>query len=114
MDIFSNGRFDLGVGQGYSYHEFNAFCMPRKERTARITEGVQLIQQLWTAPPVTFDGKFTQVKDMTLSPLPVPQPHVPLWIGARAEKATRRVARLGCHLMATFGLDPAPWYIDEL
>ncbi len=114
VDIFSNGRFDLGVGQGYSYHEFNAFCMPRKERTARLTEGVQLIQQLWTEPPVTFDGKFTQVKDMTLSPMPVQQPHVPLWIGARTEKATRRVARLGCHLMATFGLDPAPWYVDEL
>lgn len=114
VDIFSNGRFDLGVGQGYSYHEFDAFCMPRKERTSRLTEGVELIQQLWTSSGVNFNGRYTQVKDMTLSPRPVQKPHVPLWIGARAEQATRRVARLGCHLMATFGLDPAPWYIDEL
>ena len=114
VDIFSNGRFDLGMGQGYSYREFNAFCMPRKERTARLTEGVQLIQQLWTEPPVTFEGKFTQVKDMTLSPMPVQQPHVPLWIGARTEKATRRVARLGCHLMAIIGPDPAPLYVKTL
>ena len=39
---------------------------------------------------------------------------MPLWIGARAEKATRSAARLGCHLMATIGPDPAPWYLDEL
>ena len=37
-----------------------------------------------------------------------------MWIGARAEKATRSAARMGCHLMATLGPDPAPWYIDEL
>ena len=25
VDILSNGRFDFGVGQGYSFHEFNGF-----------------------------------------------------------------------------------------
>ncbi|MGH7965550.1 MAG: LLM class flavin-dependent oxidoreductase [Candidatus Binatia bacterium] len=114
VDIWSNGRFDLGVGQGYSYKEFNAFCMKREERSARLTEGIQLMQRLWTEAQVTFAGRFTQVKDMTLSPKSVQQPHPPLWIGARTEKATRRAARLGCHLMATIGPDPAPWYIAAL
>jgi alkanesulfonate monooxygenase SsuD/methylene tetrahydromethanopterin reductase-like flavin-dependent oxidoreductase (luciferase family) len=114
VDIWSDGRFDLGVGQGYSYKEFDALCMPRKERSARLREGVDLIQRLWTEEKVTFDGKFTQVKDMRLEPRCVQQPTIPMWIGARAEKATRRVAQMGCHLMATLGPDPAPWYIDEL
>jgi alkanesulfonate monooxygenase SsuD/methylene tetrahydromethanopterin reductase-like flavin-dependent oxidoreductase (luciferase family) len=114
VDIFSNGRFDLGVGQGYSYKEFNALCMRRAERSARLAEGIALIRRLWTEERVTFTGKFTQVKDLTLSPRPVQQPHIPLWIGARAEKAIRRVARLGCHLLGTIGPDPAPWYVDEL
>ncbi|HXG20293.1 MAG TPA: LLM class flavin-dependent oxidoreductase [Methylomirabilota bacterium] len=113
VDIISNGRFDLGVGQGYSYMEFNAFCMKREERSARLDEGVRLIQRLWNEDHVSFEGKFTRVKDMTLSPKPVQNP-MPLWIGARAEKAVRRVARRGAHLMATLGPDPAPWYIDEL
>jgi len=114
VDIWSNGRFDLGVGQGYSYKEFDAFCMKREERSARLTEGVQLMQRLWTEENVTFAGRFTQVKGLTLSPKPVQQPHPPLWIGARTEKATRRAARLGCHLMATIGPDPAPWYLVAL
>src|SRR5262249_19580059 len=114
VDILSNGRFDLGVGQGYSREEFEAFCMPRQERSARLAEGVRLIQKLGTEARVTFDGKFVRVKHLTLAPRPVQSPHPPLWIGARAEKAVRRVARAGCHLMATLGPDPAPWYLDAL
>lgn len=114
VDILSGGRFDLGVGQGYSHHEFEALCMSRKERSARFAEGIELVTRLWTEPRVTFDGRFTQVKDLVLSPRPVQQPHPPLWIGARTEKATRRAAALGWNLMATLGPDPAPWYLAAL
>ena len=71
-----------------------------------------MVQRLWNEENVTFDGKFTQVKDMTLSPEPVQNP-MPMWIGARAEKAPDAL-RNGGHLMATLGPDPAPWYTDEL
>ena len=114
IDIISNGRFDLGAGQGYAAEEFAAHCMNRKERSARLAEGVELVRRLWTEEKVTFDGKFTQVKDMTLSPRPVQQPHIPIWMGARAEKAIQRVARMGAHLMATLGPDPAPLYRETL
>jgi alkanesulfonate monooxygenase SsuD/methylene tetrahydromethanopterin reductase-like flavin-dependent oxidoreductase (luciferase family) len=114
VDILSDGRFDLGVGQGYSADEFEALCMPRSERSARLAEGVEIVQRLWGEERVTFDGKFTRVKNLRLAPRPVQQPHPPLWIGGRAEKAVRRAARAGCHLMATLGPDPAPWYVDEL
>ena len=67
-DILSNGRFDLGVGQGYTHEEFNAFCMNRAERGARLQEGVELIRRLFTEENVTFDGRYTQTKDMTLMP----------------------------------------------
>lgn len=113
VDILSNGRFDLGVGQGYSANEFEALCMPRNERSARLNEGVDLLQRLWNEESVSFEGRFHRVKDLTLSPRPIQKP-MPLWIGARTEKATRRVARKGCHLMATLGPDPAPWYVETL
>ncbi|MBI2962294.1 MAG: LLM class flavin-dependent oxidoreductase [Deltaproteobacteria bacterium] len=114
VDILSGGRFDLGVGQGYAHQEFEALCMPREERSARLAEGVDLVQRLWREERVTFDGRFTKVRDLSLSPRPVQQPHPPLWIGARTAQATRRAARLGCHLMATLGPDPAPAYVATL
>ncbi len=113
-DIFSNGRIDLGIGQGYSHHEWSAFCMNRSERGSRMREGIKLMTRLFTEENVTFDGKYTQVKDMTLSPKAVQDPYPPIWIGARGPKAIKSAAELGYHLMATLGPDPAPLYMDTL
>ncbi len=110
IDILSNGRFDLGVGQGYRAGEFEALRIPRKERAPRMAEGVELIRRLWTEEDVTFDGRFNGVTGMTLYPRPVQTPHPPIWLGCRTEKAIRRAARMGFHLMATLGPDPAPAY----
>jgi alkanesulfonate monooxygenase SsuD/methylene tetrahydromethanopterin reductase-like flavin-dependent oxidoreductase (luciferase family) len=109
-DILSNGRFDLGVGQGYTHDEFNAFCVDRRERAPRLAEGVELMRRLFTEENVTFNGRFTQTRGMTLMPRPVQQPHPPLWIGARGPRAIKRAADLGAHLMTTIGPDPAPLY----
>lgn len=114
VDILSNGRFDFGVGQGYSHYEFDALCMNRSERGLRTRESIQLIERLFTEEKVTLDGRFTQVKDVTISPKPVQQPHPPIWIGARGPKAITRAAEMGYHLMATIGPDPAPLYLDTL
>ena len=114
VDILSNGRFELGVGQGYSYHEFKAFCMNRGERGPKTRESIQLIERLFKEEKVTFDGKFFQTNEARLSPKPVQQPCPPIWIGARGPKAITKAAELGYHLMATIGPDPAPVYIDSL
>ncbi|MBK8960605.1 MAG: LLM class flavin-dependent oxidoreductase [Proteobacteria bacterium] len=111
-DILSNGRFDLGVGQGYTHEEFDAFCQKRGERGA-LGEGVTLMKKLLTEENVSFDGRFTQVKNATLMPRPVQQP-VPIWIGARGPKAIRRAAALGANFMTTFGPDPVPEYMAAL
>ncbi|MCC2655291.1 MAG: luciferase-like protein [Panacagrimonas sp.] len=113
VDILSNGRFDLGVGQGYRAGEFSAFKIPRKERAPRMQEGIELVEKLFNEKNVTFNGRFTQVEGMTLYPRPVQEP-LPIWIGCRAEKATARAARMGFHLMATIGPDPAPTYRQQL
>jgi alkanesulfonate monooxygenase SsuD/methylene tetrahydromethanopterin reductase-like flavin-dependent oxidoreductase (luciferase family) len=114
LDILSNGRFDLGLGQGYVQSEFTALAVPRSERGQRLEEGVTLLQRLFAEDDVHFEGRFTQVRGATLSPKPVQRPGPPLWIGARGEKAILRVARLGCNLLCTLGPDPAPMYVEAL
>ncbi|MGD0075647.1 MAG: LLM class flavin-dependent oxidoreductase [Candidatus Binataceae bacterium] len=114
VDIWSNGRFDFGVGQGYRAEEFAALCIPREERSARLAEGIDLIKRLWTEERVSFAGRFNQVEGLTLAPKPVQRPHPPIWIGARTEKAVGRAARLGYHLLGTVGPDPAVPYVKAL
>jgi alkanesulfonate monooxygenase SsuD/methylene tetrahydromethanopterin reductase-like flavin-dependent oxidoreductase (luciferase family) len=113
VDILSDGRFDFGVGQGYSHYEFDALCMNRSERGQRTREGIQIIERLFKDEEVTFDGKFTQIKGARLSPKPVQNP-LPIWIGARGPRAITKAAEMGYHLMATLGPDPAPLYLETL
>jgi alkanesulfonate monooxygenase SsuD/methylene tetrahydromethanopterin reductase-like flavin-dependent oxidoreductase (luciferase family) len=113
IDVLSNGRFDLGLGQGYVPREFTGFNIPREERSRRLREGVEIVRRVFTEDRVTFEGKCYTVRDVTLYPKPVQRPHPPIWIGARSRKATERAGRNGFHL-AGVGEDQAQIYRDAL
>lgn len=97
VDLMSNGRFDLGVGLGYRRKEFADQGIPHQERGARLKEGIALVQRLLMDEEVTFDGKFSQLKDIRIVPPALQRPHPPIWIGAIAEKAIERAAKMGFH-----------------
>lgn len=101
VDIISNGRFDLGVGQGYRIPEFVGFDIPRRERGARLEEGTEVIRRAWTEKNITFEGRFNKLTDVTVVPGPVQKPHPPIWLAARGPKSIARAARNGYHLMGT-------------
>lgn len=99
VDVLTNGRFDLGLGQGYTPSEFEGYGIPRKERASLLEEGIEVIKGMWTQDPFSHSGKHYQLKNIRLEPKPAQTPHPPLWIGANAPKAVERAARLGCHFM---------------
>jgi alkanesulfonate monooxygenase SsuD/methylene tetrahydromethanopterin reductase-like flavin-dependent oxidoreductase (luciferase family) len=105
VDILSNGRFDLGVGQGYAPGEFAGYGIPRNQRASRLQEGIEVIRGMWTQDPFSYTGKHYNLKNICLMPKPAQTPHPPLWIGAVQNKAVERAARLGCHFLGT--ADPA-------
>ncbi|MCS6927401.1 MAG: LLM class flavin-dependent oxidoreductase [Candidatus Binatia bacterium] len=110
VDIISNGRLDLGLGQGYRVDEFIGFNIPRKERGARLEEGTEVIRRAWTETRWSFEGKFYKFTNITLVPNVVQQPHPPIWLAARGPKSIARAARLGYHLMGTGGVDQQQMY----
>src|SRR5581483_10101684 len=99
IDIISNGRFDLGVGQGYGPSEFAGYGVNRKARAGRLEEGIEVIRGAWTRDGFSYIGRHYDVKGITIMPLPVQKPHPPIWIGAGAPKAIQRAGRMGCHFM---------------
>jgi alkanesulfonate monooxygenase SsuD/methylene tetrahydromethanopterin reductase-like flavin-dependent oxidoreductase (luciferase family) len=100
IDIISNGRFDLGVGQGYAPGEFAAYGINRKTRASRFEEGIEVMRGAWTQEGFSYAGKHYNVKDIRLMPRPIQSPHPPLWIGAGAAKAIERAGRMGCHFQS--------------
>jgi alkanesulfonate monooxygenase SsuD/methylene tetrahydromethanopterin reductase-like flavin-dependent oxidoreductase (luciferase family) len=101
VDIISNGRFDLGLGQGYRVPEFVGFGVPRRERGSRLEEGAEVIRRVWTEKNVSLEGRFNKLTNVTIVPGPVQKPHPPIWLAARSPKAIARVAGNGYHLMGT-------------
>jgi probable F420-dependent oxidoreductase len=90
----SGGRFELGVGVGGEYPpEFEACGVPVKERGARTDESLEVIRRLLTEERVSFEGRFSTLRDVTLSPRPQRPPDV--WVGGRKAPAMERAARYG-------------------
>lgn len=94
IDILSNGRFDLGVGMGFSPREFDGFGIPLNERLSRLREGIDVLQGAWTQKDFSYQGKHYNLKNVDLQPRPVQQPHPPIWVGAMIPKSVARVARM--------------------
>jgi alkanesulfonate monooxygenase SsuD/methylene tetrahydromethanopterin reductase-like flavin-dependent oxidoreductase (luciferase family) len=114
IDIISNGRFDLGVGQGYAPGEFAVYGVDRKTRAGRLEEGIEVIRGAWTNDNFSFAGKHYNVKNVRLMPRPVQSPHPPLWIGAGAPKAIERAGRMGVNFMGIANPEAQKIYDDAL
>jgi probable F420-dependent oxidoreductase len=93
VDLLSRGRFRLGLGIGWNKVEYDALGMPFHRRGAILEEQVAVLRALWTEPSVTFEGEFHHIRAAGIAPRPVQRP-IPIWIGAYAPAALRRVGRL--------------------
>ena len=93
LDIVTEGRLIVGVGLGYRLDEFDYLGIPRERRGARLDESIRLMQQVWTADEINFDGEFWTVQGGRPHIRPVQQPHPPLWVGAHGMAGVRRAGR---------------------
>lgn len=94
VDVLSGGRLRLGIGLGWNAPEFEGLGLPFNNRGARMGEQIALLRELWTNRTVNFSGTYETVEGMGINPLPVQRP-IPIWIGAVAPTALRRVGALG-------------------
>lgn len=105
LDVASDGRLLLGVGNGWNPREFDALGIPKSERGRRLEEGVDVLQRLWTEDHVDHDGDVYSFEDVTIEPKPMREPHPPIWFGsfgiqveeftAVVERVLERVGRYG-------------------
>jgi probable F420-dependent oxidoreductase len=94
LDVLCHGKFRMGIGLGWNEVEYIAQGEDFHNRGVRVEEQVDVLRQLWTKPLVTYSGKWHQIPDAGLKPMPVQQP-IPIWFGGGHERALRRMARLG-------------------
>ncbi|MCV7105092.1 TIGR03619 family F420-dependent LLM class oxidoreductase [Mycolicibacterium chitae] len=95
VDIVSGGRLTVGVGTGHSEHEYVTVGADFRNRGAVTDEYIQAWKQIWTPGPAVFRGEYIVLDEPELGPLPVRQPHPPIWVGGDSPAAIRRTVRLG-------------------
>jgi F420-dependent oxidoreductase-like protein len=95
VDHASGGRLELAYGAAWFDQEHRELGIPfpaLRERIDAFEEAVQVLRGLLTTDDFTFEGRYVQVRDATLRPRPVQQPHPPIWIGASGEKRMMPIA----------------------
>jgi probable F420-dependent oxidoreductase len=93
VDLLCGGRFRLGLGIGWNRVEYEALGHSFTRRAAFLEDQITVLRQLWTQREVTVDTEFHRITAAGLAPLPVQRP-IPIWIGAWAPAALRRVGRM--------------------
>ena len=95
VDIMSGGKVIFGAALGYREVEFLAFGTSAKEKVKRFEENLIAIKRLWTEDVVDMKGSHFELKGASAATKPVQKPHPPIWIGANADVAIKRAARMG-------------------
>jgi alkanesulfonate monooxygenase SsuD/methylene tetrahydromethanopterin reductase-like flavin-dependent oxidoreductase (luciferase family) len=90
--LVSGGRFVLGVGQGYVQHEFEVLGFNRRYRPSLFEEDVEIIRRAWEEGRIGYEGKRWRFENLPFGPRLDRRP--PIYIGASADRAIDRAARM--------------------
>lgn len=94
LDVLCQGRFRLGVGVGWNPVEFVGLNENFRNRGVRSAEQVEVMQKLWADQHVTYKGRWHEIQDAGINPLPVNR-RIPVWFGGHVDQTLDRIARLG-------------------
>ena len=94
LDVISNGRLIVGAGVGWMAEEFSGLDASFDARGAVTDEHIAMLKAFWTEPTPEVRGVHYSVAGLGMAPLPVSQPHPPIWTGGTSPPALRRAAGL--------------------
>lgn len=100
LDRLSGGRVILGVGRGFRSELFAAFGVPAAEKRERFEAALGVMREAWLGKPVVDAGDGDE-PPVQLAPLPLQQPHPPIWVAAFGPKAVAQAGRLGLPYLAS-------------
>lgn len=99
IDRLSEGRVILGVGRGYSKETLQAFDIQPSTKRQLFEWCLGIMINAWTGESVSLHENGENA--VVLSPLPIQQPHPPIWVAAFGPKALAQAGRLGLPYLAS-------------
>lgn len=95
VDHATDGRFEFGVGSGWSAEEYGAVGVPFERRGKRFDEYIESIKTAWRDDRASYHGEFVDFENVIMGPKPITPGGPPFLIGGDSKAAMLRAARLG-------------------
>ncbi len=95
VDSLSNGRLELGIGNGYQTYEFERFGVDLANNKAMTMEMVDMIEQGLSQDTFSYNGTHYQQPETAINVRPLQRPHPPIWFASNDPMFVTRAARSG-------------------
>lgn len=105
IDILSDGRVDLGFGNGWNEADFILSPDTYEERIALRNERIPIIQKLWRGESIEFIGPGKKMFNITVYPKPV-QKELNIWYVTNSKEGFAYAGSKGYNIFTMlFGID---------
>ena len=106
LDLISNGRAELGIGEGATRLELGGFDIPAKEKRAMSLEAAEQIANMMVMTPYPgFEGRSFKMPCRNVLPKPMQQPHPPMWMACTNRDTIKIAASNGLGALAFSFID---------
>ena len=92
VDLFSDGRLDLGVGVGWMVDEFEFVGRNFANRGPVLDEFLEVLDLLWREERVEYHGKHFDFRPVGFRPKPIQKPRIPVHVGGYRGRSLERAA----------------------
>jgi probable F420-dependent oxidoreductase len=97
VDLLTDGRLELGIGAGWNPADYSRTGLTFEAagvRVSKLEEALQIIKAFFAGPgPVSYEGRYYQVRELEAEPRPVQRPRPPILIGAAGRRMLQLAAR---------------------
>ena len=114
IDQISKGRLIFGIGRSGFARTYNAYGIPYAESRDRFAEALDIIMKAWTENAFSYEGKYTRVDNVNVTPKPYQKPHPPIRVAATTPDTFVTLGTQGHHLFAAVRLGTIADLIPDL
>ena len=101
VDQLSHGRLIFGVGRSGVAQTYEAYGVPYAESRDRFREILDVLEQAWTKPSFSYEGRYHRFKDVAIVPKPYQKPAPPIRIAASTPDTFPAIGRQGVPVFAS-------------
>ena len=95
LDLLSNGRVELGIGEGSSVTELHPFDRRFRDKRAVWEDAVKCLIPMFTEASWEYHGEYFDFPARNVLPKPKQKPHPPLWVACSQLETIEMAGRRG-------------------